>query len=785
MHILEHIKNWPFLRRLLSKVPGPFLAKFTRLWKVWHLLRGSYKAKLQQLHALHGPLIQVAPREVSWQFLNTKEDTKRLRDLEKRPSPVTSIVQLDAAHSLRDCLQMERLIRNEHLIDACNALFRCVLKDASQKQTSVDLANLLTRYAFDVMFSVTTGERAGFIDKTPNTKKIYRKLESWKFYSVLYGSYLRYHPLLKALLPIIRCRSQGQDTFDPVLEVLGERRPAEPACTQAHEDGVAGSDEHKLTCMGDLEARTALAIAGADSATSLSLAVLKHVGADEELQQLLLAEMTEAGFTGNASFQELALRKLHMPRTNALIQHHMRLLGLHDMGLSYVSPEGGFKLEEIIVEAGHTVHVTSNDSGFTEVEIGSFQALDLASAPELQRNLPAYNLWTQDHSLADCHYLLVSKLLAVTLQNFSITSVSKGVQVTVADRGNEEGDNILLSDGKSDSEDEKSSDAATYDGNSSSGVSDLQRKATITPSNMDILGENFGPAVTDELFRLFEPNSKSTYGYDVLRVGPVKHSVARFMVHKALDNIYGGRLQHETDVDKIINIAGEKTRMKVNKHGRKKIRYPVIRPWYKDGIEGRRPRPVNQKWGGWATQEHQKSMDAQSEESYLRQQQANLVADASGAKTEPPKHTTFRETYKQTGGSNGTGPRKVLRVETTIHDGNGSITTSSDGVLLGQEVKAKAESAPTIRPEGWVPPHMRARLERERQAAEPAAAAAAELASQTPLPISPEIEPSIQDLDSGTSTLSSDSPRSSSSIDRTDSPLDLMAPEFTFNRPSK
>ena len=699
---------------------------------------------------------------------------------------MSSIVESKAARSLRGCLQMERLNRNEHLIDACNALFRCVLQDAAQKQAPVDLANLLTRYAFDVTFSLTTGERAGFIDNRPNANKIYSKLESWKFYSVLYGSYLRYHPLLKALLPIIRCRSQGQDAFDPVLEVLGQRIPTEPACTQAREGGVADSDEHKPACVGDLEARTALAITGADSATSLSLAVLKHVGTDEELQHLLLTEMTEAGLTSHASFQDLARHKLHMPRTNALIQHHMRILGLHDIGLSYVSPEGGFKHDENIIEAGHTVHVTSNDSGFAEVDIGSFQALDSALVPVIQRHLPAYYLWTQDHSLADCHYLLVSKLLAVTLQNFSITRVRKGVQVTVADRGNEESDNILSSDGKSDSEVDKISDVTSYEGNSSSGASDLQCKITISPSNMDILGENFGPAVTDELFRLFDPNSKSAYGYDVLRVGPMKHSVARFMVHKAIREIYGKRLKHETDMDEIINIAGQKTRWKLNKHrpnGPKKIRYPVVRPWYKDGIEGRRPRAVNQKWGGWATQEHQKSMDAQSEESYLRQQQANLVANASGVKAEPPKPTTFKETYKQTGGSNGTGPRKVLRVETTIHDGNGSITTSSEGVSLDQQETAKVESAPTTRKEGWVPPHMRARLERERQAAE--AAAAAELASQTPLPISPEIEPSIQDLDSGTSNLNSDSPRSSSSIDRTDSPLDPMAPEFTFNRPSK
>ncbi|GIZ38993.1 hypothetical protein CKM354_000238600 [Cercospora kikuchii] len=785
MNILEHIKNWPFLRRLLSKVPGPFLAKFTRLWKVWHLLRGTYKAKLQQLHALHGPLIQVAPREVSWQF--SQRDRKTLRGLDKPDSRAADIIETGAAQSLRDCFQMERLNQNEHLINLCNSLLRCLLADAAQKQTPVDLANLLTRHAFDVMFSVTTGERAGFVDNIPNADKIYKKLGNWKFYAVLYGSYLRYHPIVKAMLPGIRSCNHRQATCDPALEILGHRPAAKRMDPDGHKDVVNGSEEHKSTCKGDVEARTALAIAGFDPAASLSREVIKHISADEQLQQLLHAELTSAGLTSNPSFQELSLRKLSLPRMHALIQHHMRLLGLHDIDLSYVSPAGGAVLGDHIVEAGHVVHMTSNHSSFAGVEIDSFEALDWSTAAEIQRNLPAYNLWQQDHALDDCHFLVVAKLLVGIIQHFDLSNVENGVKITVANKVNENMEDQQPSEEDVSSEDDKISDVMAQEKTSSGGASDTLRQSTVTPSDMDILGEHLGPAVTDELFRNFDPSSDPIHGNHILRVGPVKDRVARAILHETLQRIYGDLLQHKTDVDNIMHFATKQTKIKFNKqrnyshpNGPRKMRYAVVRPWYKEGVKDRRPREVNQKWGGWATQEHQKSMDAQSEESYLRQQRANLVANASGAKAEPPKPTTFKETYKQTGGSNGTGPRKVLRVETTIHDGNGSITTSSDGVLLDQEVKAKVDTAPTTRPEGWVPPHMRARLERERQAAE-----AAELATQTPLPVSPEIEPSTQNLDSGTPTSSSDSPRSSPNTDRTDSPLDPLAPEFTLNIHSK
>lgn len=42
------------IANLISPVKGPILAKFTSLWKVYHLIRGTYDQKIVELHRKYG-----------------------------------------------------------------------------------------------------------------------------------------------------------------------------------------------------------------------------------------------------------------------------------------------------------------------------------------------------------------------------------------------------------------------------------------------------------------------------------------------------------------------------------------------------------------------------------------------------------------------------------------------------------------------------------------------------------------------------------------------------------
>ena len=49
----------------LARYPGPFWASLTNLWCTRLSIRGDWPQTLQELHNLYGPVIRIAPNEVS------------------------------------------------------------------------------------------------------------------------------------------------------------------------------------------------------------------------------------------------------------------------------------------------------------------------------------------------------------------------------------------------------------------------------------------------------------------------------------------------------------------------------------------------------------------------------------------------------------------------------------------------------------------------------------------------------------------------------------------------
>ena len=54
-----------FILDPLRDVPGPFLARFTRLWYFIELYKGSFELTNIELHKKYGPIVRIAPHEYS------------------------------------------------------------------------------------------------------------------------------------------------------------------------------------------------------------------------------------------------------------------------------------------------------------------------------------------------------------------------------------------------------------------------------------------------------------------------------------------------------------------------------------------------------------------------------------------------------------------------------------------------------------------------------------------------------------------------------------------------
>lgn len=678
-----------------------------------------------------------------------KAEKQELVLIGKKLSKTTSTIAPDALVSLVACTHMERLKRNEHLIRACDDQFLDLLLLAAQNKKPVDVANVLTRYAFEVMVAMTTEKRAGFLDASPSTERVVRQLASWKFHSVLFGSFLRYHPLINSILNKLHFHSQGQSLLDPVMDVLGQ---------DPNENGNLAFP------VRDKEARIALVLAAADPTMTLILEVLRTVSQDQELQSQLSEEVRTSSLTKSPSFQSIIIHKAKTPLLHAVIQRQIRTQKLSDTGISFVAGAGGTRIGNIVVPEKETITITSVDSGLEPVNIRSPQALDPGLAPEINRQLPAYNLWSSDHSLNDCQQLLAAKLLIQVLQHFKIASLSNGhMSFTVA--ADESGREPASAGSPSDSD------------------------TLITLSDMEILHENLGPQLTDTIFEVFNPAEGSIMPRNhTFMVGPISHSGARHNLHQALENLYGKRILHKTDVDNVMYIAAKGVYLRNftsknyrgsrNNRSGSSRRNGHVHPWYKDAINGTRssssalldpaaslpqpsdgpqtqpvapvnatasssrpqdarPGPLHRNSGEGAIDEEKHGSSPNILESST--QQCEQQISSSDAATAPAPALRFKERFLQKASNRLAGPRKTLSIETTVHDATGSTTIDGPGAAFSQHTVKTGLPPSNGTVTGFLPPHKRAALERQRQrqADEAAASASAQRVSTTLDPVAP------------------------------------------------
>lgn len=49
----------------LASVPGPFWARWSPIWMIYHSLKGDMHREMIRLHQKHGPIVRTGPYEVS------------------------------------------------------------------------------------------------------------------------------------------------------------------------------------------------------------------------------------------------------------------------------------------------------------------------------------------------------------------------------------------------------------------------------------------------------------------------------------------------------------------------------------------------------------------------------------------------------------------------------------------------------------------------------------------------------------------------------------------------
>lgn len=332
-----------FIRRTASalRTPafGPKFAKVTILWKFINVRNRTYTKRLRELHEYSG-VVQVGPREFSignpqllWQF-------KQL----ERIIPYTQLISPEFGREFPATLQMANIFRYEPLLEKGNHALLYALVGHADNEEEVNLSDLLARYAYDTMFCTTTGTAAGFLDREQDISKLLQAMESWKFYAVLFGSYHRFYPAVRALL----CRSV-KAAFSKHLDLSAvEHEPCiANELNRANSSPDDNTTDHQTA---SFEAGIALMTSGTDPVITHLLSTMYFTYQDTELVETLREEIDKANLSQPPKLKELIHAKSKMPRLHAVLQESLRLI--ETPGVSYVSPKGGITIGGVNVPEG-------------------------------------------------------------------------------------------------------------------------------------------------------------------------------------------------------------------------------------------------------------------------------------------------------------------------------------------------------------------------------------------------------------------------------------------------
>ncbi|KAK3297423.1 cytochrome P450 [Chaetomium fimeti] len=176
-----------YLTSPLRQYPGPFLAKFTNLWRIYHITQGNFQHVLVRLHEKYGPVVRIGPNVLDVDdptliktVFSTKGNWKKTGyyssgspfidgkvvhniftqdDEEKHAADKKPIAKY---YSPAAVASLEPLI-NETITQLCSELDKRFVATSDATGKGFDLGKWILYYAWDVVGNVTFSQPFGYL----------------------------------------------------------------------------------------------------------------------------------------------------------------------------------------------------------------------------------------------------------------------------------------------------------------------------------------------------------------------------------------------------------------------------------------------------------------------------------------------------------------------------------------------------------------------------------------------------------------------------------------------
>ncbi|OAP61609.1 hypothetical protein AYL99_03812 [Fonsecaea erecta] len=371
----------------LADVPGPFAASFSRLWIAASVANGRAEHVQRRLHQQYGPLVRIAPDEVSVadpQAIKTIYGIKSGFTKTDFYPPFAPNISLHGDHftQLDETMHAERrkyvnsiysmstILESEPYIDGCIDVFLDKMAQVARQGKEIDLGEWIQWYTFDVIGELFFGHQFGFLRDEHDYGRYIESLDTLLpgiALSCVLPAYIRpLHSSLGMLFPTIRNSVKGFD----------EIRAAGRYWTSVRQQQMQSGSVERVDLLDkffkvkedkagwdvdDIQNEACVAIfAGSDTTAVAIRSILYHLMKDRACMDKLVAEIDDFDSRGLLGKPHLRYAEaIKMPYLVACCKEGMRLHPSVGLGMPRHVPSGGATIAGRYFPAGSRVSINA------------------------------------------------------------------------------------------------------------------------------------------------------------------------------------------------------------------------------------------------------------------------------------------------------------------------------------------------------------------------------------------------------------------------------------------
>ncbi|PVH96824.1 pisatin demethylase [Periconia macrospinosa] len=327
----------------LRNVPGPFLARFTRLWEL-HAIRKHDNPTLNiALHEKYGPVVRLAPNRYS---LNSGEAAKVIlghRNALDKSNYYRAFSQPDATNlfsepslkvhatirrPLAQLYSQTTLLSYEPFVDTCNSILLKRFEEYAENGKILNLREMMQLYAFDVIGEITVGSRFGLMEDAGDKSGTIEGIDQTMAYAAMMGLVPEWHSWVAKMAKRFKLHP-GRKILNFVDYHLDNRISGRTKSPEDRSDFLDKlllmEKEGKATRFHTKDAALSNIVAGSDTTAIALTTAIACLSMNPNILTALRDELDAATVAGNLSEPVTFQQAQKLPYLQAVILEALRI----------------------------------------------------------------------------------------------------------------------------------------------------------------------------------------------------------------------------------------------------------------------------------------------------------------------------------------------------------------------------------------------------------------------------------------------------------------------------